>query len=186
MQVKKVNNKISILQGRPEDISGRTETEIKTYDFLDSLGVSYLRIDHDPAMTMSDCEEADKLLEAQICKNLFLCNRQQTEFYILMIDSGKKFMTSVLSKQLGVSRLSFGSAENMKKYLGVTPGSLSVLGLMNDTEGKVRLLLDSDILNSEYIGAHPCVNTSSLKFRTEDLISKIIPATGHTFETVSI
>ena len=168
-----------LVKGRPEHLEGRPDQEIRTYDFLDSLDVAYDRIDHDPAMTMEVCEEIDRVLEATICKNLFLCNRQQTDFYLLMMPGDKPFKTKDLSAQIGSSRLSFATAEAMEKYLDITPGSVSVLGLINDTEHKVRLLIDSDVLEGEYIGCHPCINTSSLRIKTKDMMEKIIPATGH-------
>ena len=168
-----------LLTGRPETNDGRLEKEIRTYDFLDSLGVSYERIDHEPAMTMAVCEEIDRVLGATICKNLFLCNRQQTDFYLLMMPGDKPFKTKDLSTQIGSSRLSFATAEAMEKYLDITPGSLSLLGLTQDKENCVRLLIDSDVLTGEYIGCHPCINTSSLRIKTQDMMEKIIPAMGH-------
>ena len=169
-----------ILQkGRPESAEGRLEKEIRSYDLLDSLSVEYERIDHEPAMTMEICEAIDEALGATICKNLFLCNRQQTEFYLLMMPGDKPFKTKDLSKQIGSSRLSFATPEHMEKYLDITPGSVSVLGLMNDKEGAVRLLMDEDVLGGEYIGCHPCINTSSLRIKTADMIEKVIPAMKH-------
>ena len=170
---------MELVNGRPTDIQGRLDKEIRVYDFLDSLGVSYQRIDHEAAMTMEACEEIDRTLEATICKNLLLCNRQETQFYLLMLPGDKVFKTKNLSAQIGSSRLSFAKAEYMEKYLDITPGSLSVLGLMNDKDRMVRLLLDEDVLTGEYIGCHPCINTSSLRLRTKDLIEKIIPAMEH-------
>ena len=166
-------------QGRPADWAQRLPKEIRVYDLLDSLGVSYQRIDHAAAMTMEACAAIDEALEATICKNLLLCNRQCTEFYLLMIPGDKVFKTSVLSKQIGSSRLSFAAAEYMEKFLDITPGSLSILGLMNDREHRVRLLIDEDVLQGEFIGCHPCINTSSLRLRTKDLVEKIIPAMDH-------
>ena len=165
--------------GRPADESGRLPKEIRVYDLLDRLGVSYERIDHPAAMTMEACEEIDCALEATICKNLFLCNRQQTDFYLLMMPGDKKFVTKDLSSQLGVSRLSFGTPAYMEQLLDITPGSLSVMGLMNDHDGRVQLLIDEDVLQGEMIGFHPCINTSSLRLRLSDLMETIIPAMGH-------
>lgn len=172
--------------GRPADTAGRLQKEIRVYDFLDALGVEYDRIDHEPAMTMEVCEEIDRALEATICKNLFLCNRQETDFYLLMIPGDKVFKTKDLSSQIGSARLSFASPEYMEKYLDITPGSVSVLGLMNDTDKRVRLLVDKDVLTGEYIGCHPCINTSSLRIKTVDMTGKIIPALGHTMEIVEL
>ena len=160
--------------GRPADWAQRLSKEIRVYDLLDRLGVAYQRIDHEAAMTMEACAEIDAVLDATICKNLMLCNRQCTVFYLLMIPGHKVFKTSVLSKQIGSSRLSFADAEYMERFLDITPGSLSVLGLMNDKEMQVQLLIDEDVLKGEYVGCHPCINTSSLRLRTEDLMQKIL------------
>ena len=166
-------------KGRPENVGERLDKEIRCYELLDSLSVEYERIDHEPAMTMEVCEEIDKTLGATICKNLFLCNRQQTDFYLLMMPGDKPFKTKDLSAQIGSSRLSFATPEYMEKYLDITPGSVSVLGLMNDKESAVRLLIDEDVLAGEYIGCHPCINTSSLRIKTADMMEKIIPAMKH-------
>ena len=170
---------MELMQGRPADCSGRLEKEIRVYDLLDRLGVSYQRVDHEPAMTMEVCAAIDVALEATICKNLLLCNRQCTAFYLLMIPGDKVFKTKDLSKQIGSSRLSFAAPEYMEKYLDITPGSVSVMGLMNDTGHDVQLLIDEDVLKGEYVGCHPCINTSSLRLRTEDLMQKILPAMDH-------
>ena len=167
-------------KGRPADTAGRLEKEIRSYDLLDSLGIEYDRIDHEPAMTMEVCEEIDRALGATICKNLFLCNRQQTDFYLLMMPGDKPFKTKDLSAQIGSSRLSFGTPDYMEQLVDITPGSLSILGLMNDKEGRVRLLIDKDVLSGEYIGCHPCINTSSLRIKTSDMVEKLIPALRHT------
>ena len=172
--------------GRPDNVVNRQEREIRTYDFLDKLNIAYQRVDHPAAMTMEDCRAIDQVLGTEICKNLLLCNRQCTAFYLLMMPADKPFKTKDLSSQIGSSRLSFASGEYMEQLLDITPGSLSVLGLINDKEHRVRLLIDSDILKSAYFGCHPCINTSSLKISTEDLLNKILHETGHTFTTVTL
>ena len=166
-------------KGRPADCNGRLLKEIRVYDLLDALGVEYERIDHAPAMTMQECEEIDKTLDATICKNLLLCNRQQTDFYLLLMPGDKPFKTKDISAQIGSSRLSFANSEHMEAFLDITPGSLSVMGLMNDKDMRVELLIDNDVLVGEYIGFHPCINTSSLRVKTLDLTEKIIPALKH-------
>ena len=159
--------------------SGREEKEMRCYEFLNKLDIKYSRVDHDRADTITACEEVEIVLGAKICKNLFLTNRQQTEFYLLLMPGEKPFFTKLLSKQIGKARLSFASPEHMESLLNITPGSVSVLGLMNDKEKKVHLLIDRDLLNDEYFGCHPCLNTSTLKFKTKDLIEKILPALSH-------
>lgn len=177
---------MELQKGRPADTAGRLEKEIRTYDLLDRLGVAYERVDHAPAMTMEVCQEIDQTLQAVICKNLFLCNRQETAFYLLMIPDTKVFHTKDLSAQIGAARLSFAKPEYMEQFLDITPGSVSVLGLMNDTGHRVQLLIDEDVLNSEFVGCHPCINTSSLRLRTKDLIEKILPAVEHDFIRVKL
>ena len=177
---------LKLVKGRPQDESGRLEKEIRVYDLLDELQIPYERVDHEVAETMEACKEIDEVLEADICKNLFLCNRQKTKFYLLMILGDKKFKTKDISAQIGSARLSFADAEEMEKYLDITPGSVSVMGLMNDTENCVQLLIDEDILASELVGCHPCVNTSSLSFRVRDLIDVFLPAVGHSYITVRL
>ena len=177
---------MELLKGRPLDLSGRQEKEIRAYDLLDRLGIEYHRVDHEAAMTMEACHEADEAMGTQMCKNLLLCNRQKSSFYLLMLPGEKVFKTSILSKEIGSSRLSFADGEYMERFLDITPGSLSVLGLMNDSESAVQLLIDREVLEEEFIGVHPCVNTSSLKLRTRDLLEKILPATGHSFREVTL
>ena len=177
----------TIYTGRPADTTSRLPKEIRTYDLLASLGIAYARADHDTLPTMEACQEVGNLLGIEICKNLFLRNTQKTAFYLLILPGRKKFKTAALSKQIGSARLSFAEPEFMEQYLNITPGSVSVLGLMNDPENKVRLLIDKDILkNHPYFGCHPCINTSSLKFRTEDLLNKILPAIHHDYTMVDL
>ena len=178
---------VILREGRPEDETGRLEKEKKVYDLLDSLGMKYQRLDHAPAMTMEDCDEIDRALEpSSICKNLFLSNRQKTQFYLLMIPGDKVFHTRDLSAQIGSARLSFGDPAYMEKFLDITPGSVSVMGLMNDKDNRVRLLVDEDVLKDAYLGCHPCVNTSSLKLRTEDVFGKFLKAVGHDMTVVHL
>ena len=177
---------LELLNGRPADTTGRMEKEIRTYDFLDHLGVLYQRIDHEAVMTMEVCAEIDEVLQATICKNLFLCNRQETDFYLLMMPGDKKFKTKDLSAQLGVARLSFAKECYMEEFLDITPGSVSVMGLMNDKEQRVRLCVDEEVLTGSEIGCHPCINTASIKFATKDFIEKIVPAMGHEMTVVKL
>ena len=179
---------MKLQKGRPENTDNRLNKEIRVYDFLDKLGIQYQRIDHEAAMTMEACEEIDRALgdNTTICKNLFLCNRQETDFYLLLMPGDKPFKTKDLSAQIHSARLSFAKPEYMEKYLDITPGSVSVLGLMNDSEKKVQLLIDEDVMKEPYFGCHPCITTSSLKFTTEDLMQKIIPALEHEPITVTL
>ncbi len=177
---------MELFKGRPDDVTGRLPREIRTYDYLDELGIEYYRTDHEPADNMEACNEIDAVLGVIICKNLFLCNRQKTDFYLLMMPGDKKFKTKELSSQIGSARLSFASAEDMLKYLDIEPGAVSIMGLMNDKEHNVRLLIDEDVLTGAEIGCHPCVCTSSLKIKTNDIVKTFLPATGHEYTTVHL
>jgi len=177
---------MKLVNGRPESNEGRLDKEIRVYDLLDRLGVAYQRIDHEAAMTMEACAAVDRVLDATICKNLLLCNRQCTAFYLLLLPGTKPFKTSVASKIIGSSRLSFAAPEYMERFLDITPGSLSILGLMNDQAHQVQLLIDEDVLKGEYIGMHPCINTASLRLKTRDLVEKIIPAMGHEMRVIHL
>lgn len=177
---------MELYKGRPQSTEGRLDREVRVYDLLDSLGIEYLRTDHAHADTMEACNEIDKVLDVLICKNLFLCNRQKTKFYLLMMPGDKPFKTKELSSQINSARLSFASAEAMEEYLDILPGSVSVMGLMNDKENAVNLLVDEDVLKGEYVGCHPCVNTSSLKIKTTDVFDRFLKAVGHTATVVHL
>ena len=177
---------MELYSGRPESTEGRLPREIRTYDYLDTLEIPYQRTDHERADNMEACNAIDAVLGVIICKNLFLCNRQKTVFYLLMMPGDKKFKTKELSAQIQSARLSFAEPEDMLKYLDIEPGAVSIMGLMNDHDRAVHLLVDEDVLRDEYIGCHPCVCTSSLKIRTADILEKFLPATGHEIRTVHL
>ena len=177
---------MELYNGRPADMDNRLPRERRVYDCLDDLGIAYQRIDHEPADNMEVCREIDKTLKARICKNLFLCNRQQTVFYLLMMPDDKPFKTKELSSQINSSRLSFATPAHMLAYLDIEPGAVSIMGLMNDKEHIVNLLVDEDVLKGEYVGCHPCVNTSSLKIKTDDLFHVYLPSTGHAMTVVKL
>ncbi|MGI6005626.1 MAG: prolyl-tRNA synthetase associated domain-containing protein [Christensenellales bacterium] len=168
---------IQVHDGRPTD--RRSDVETAVYDLLDDLGIPYQRVDHPPAATIEDCAEVDEALGITLCKNLFLCDAAGTQFFLLMMPGGKRFKTKDVSRQIGASRLSFADADHMMQYLRITPGAVSVMGLMNDAERRVRLLMDKDLLEDAYIGCHPCVNTVSLKIETGQLVRKFLVHVGH-------
>ena len=173
-----------IHQGAPEDL--RSENEAAVYRFLTDLGIPFTRIDHEPVQTMEDCQAIDRALGGEICKNLFLCNQQKTQFYLLLIQETKSFKTKDVSKQLGVSRLSFGTPEHMEQLLHIHPGAVSPMGLLFESAKDVRLIMDSDLPSGEYLGCHPCVNTASIRMRMQDFLNVYLPATGHEPTFVSI
>lgn len=168
----------TIYTERP-DPATRLDKENRSYDLLEKLDIPFIRVDHEEAKTIEDCHEVDELLQITICKNLFLCNAQKTKFYLLVMPGNKKFQTKDVSAQIGSSRLSFAPQEYMEQFLDITPGSVSILGLMNDTQNQVQLMIDKDILKEEYFGCHPCMNTTSLRVLTSDIIDKFLPYVNH-------
>ena len=177
---------MEIYSGRPSDVEDRKEVEIACYDLLESLGVEFSTACHEAAFTMEACREVEEALGVPVFKNLFLCNRQQTEFYLLLLPGNKVFKTKYLSAPLGCARLSFAGAEFMASLLGIQPGAVSPMGLMNDTGHRVRLVVDNDLLAYKLVGCHPCVNTSTLRLSLDDLLHKVVPATGHTVIFVNL
>lgn len=166
-------------QGRPLNMESRLPKEIRSYDILDQLGIEYIQVDHEPAASVDACRHIRQALGVDVCKNLFLCNRQKTKFYMLMMPGDKTFRTSEASHQAGSSRLSFAGAEYMQEFLDITPGSVSVLGLMNDIHHNVQLLIDEDLLKHESIGCHPCINTASVKLKMKDILEKFLVYIEH-------
>lgn len=175
-----------LYKGRPEQEGGRCQKEIAVYDLLDGLRITYERVDHEAVQTIAACEEVDRTLGIEICKNLFLCNRQRTAYYLLLLPGHKALQTKELSKQIPTSRLSFASGEDMEEYLNVTPGSATIMGLIFDPENRVQLVVDEEILKEEYFGCHPCVNTSSLKLRTADVFGRYLEAVHHSYVKVKL
>ena len=165
---------------RPQ-ATGRLEKEMAVYDVLEQLDIPYTRMDHEVTPYIDACHDVDKKLGIEICKNLFLCNSQKTQFYLLLMPGMKKFKTKDLSSQLQVARLSFANETYMEEFLNITPGSVSIMGLMNDGDQRVRLVIDREVAESEYMGCHPCINTSSLKLKTKDILEKFLPFTGHDY-----
>lgn len=170
---------MELFNGRPANTNGRLDREVRVYDLLDSLGIEYARVDHAAANDMDACNKIEGTLGAEICKNLFLCNRQKTDFYLLMMPADKPFKTKDITSQLGCARLSFAGAEQMLEYLDIEPGAVSVMGLMNDKDNHIQLVIDKDVADGKYIGCHPCVSTTSLKIKTADIIGTFLPAVNH-------
>lgn len=177
---------IVVYHGRPENAECRLSKEVAVYDLLDRLGIEYDRIDHEAIFTIEGCNNIDGVLGIHLCKNIFLCNTQKTKFYLLLMPGEKRFVTKDFCKQIVSPRLSFAPAEYMEEYLDITPGSVSVMGLMNDKEHHVQLVIDQDVLKEEYLGFHPCINTSSMRIAMKDLLEKFLPAVDHGYMTVDL
>ncbi len=181
----KTEEKMILYDGGPSP-EGRLEKEMAVYELLNELQIPFKRLDHSPMMTVDDCVDIDRVLQIQICKNLFLCNSQKTKFYLVMLPGHKRFDTKAFCRQINSPRLSFAPEEYMLKYLNITPGSVSVMGLMNDNDNMISLYIDKDVFMEEEVGCHPCINTSSLKMKTKDMIEKFLPAIGHSYNIVEL
>ena len=153
--------------------------------FLDKAGVGYELFLHPAIGGMDECAAIGEALGAYHCKNLFLANRSGRVFALALIGRNKRFRTSVVSKELGMPRLGFASAEQLYEKLGLTPGSISITGLMNAAPGSVRAACDADILKEERMLIHPNTNTASLLIKTADL-TRIAEALGFTLETIEV
>ncbi|MBO5197500.1 MAG: prolyl-tRNA synthetase associated domain-containing protein [Lachnospiraceae bacterium] len=174
-----MDSELTLYHGRPADETGRLSKELRVYDLLDSLAIPFDRLDHEPMAHISDCEKVDRYLGTRICKNLFLCDAKHSSYYLLLMPGDKKFRTAVVSKLIAAPRLSFAEPEYMEQFLDVTPGSATVMALMNDPDCKVTLLIDKEVADCPYFACHPCINTSSIRFATSDLFEKLLPAMHH-------
>lgn len=177
---------MTIETGRPADCSGRPEKEGAVYDLLERLDIPFTRADHPAAFTMEECEAVSQALHTPICKNLFLCNRQKTAFYLLLLPASKPFRTKEITAQLRCARLSFAGEEQLASLLHLTPGSATIFGLQYDTENRVQLVVDRDLLDEAYFGCHPCINTSTIRLRTSDVFDRLTHALHHDYTLVTL
>ena len=177
---------MTIETGRPADCSGRLEKECAVYDLLEQLNIPFTRADHPAAFTMEECEAVSQALHTPICKNLFLCNRQKTAFYLLLLPASKPFRTKEITAQLECARLSFAGEEQLASLLHLTPGSATIFGLQYDTENRVQLVVDRDLLDEAYFGCHPCINTSTIRLSTSDVFDRLTHALHHDYTLVTL
>ena len=177
---------MTIETGRPADCSGRLEKEWAVYDLLEQLNIPFTRADHPAAFTMEECEAVSQALHTPICKNLFLCNRQKTAFYLLLLPASKPFRTKEITAQLGCARLSFAGEKQLASLLHLTPGSATIFGLQYDTENRVQLVVDRDLLDEAFFGCHPCINTSTIRLSTSDVFDRLIHALHHDYTLVTL
>lgn len=174
-----------LYDGRPVG-EACVDMETKAYDFLDRLEIRYKTLKHPAAFTIDECKKIRDEIHAPVFKNLFLTNRQQTKFYLLVMLGEKPFKTKYLSAQIGSARLSFADEAHMQRFLGVTPGSVTPIGIMNDFGKDITVLLDEDLRRHDDFACHPCINTASVVLSLHDLTDRILPATGHTFTWVTL
>ena len=155
------------------------------YEFLDSIDVSYERFDHPPVFTVSEAKRLSPEMDGASTKNLFLRDKKGIRHFLVVVPQDKQVDLKELSSILEASRLSFASPDRLKKYLGIEPGSVSILALLNDPEKTVEVFVDNELWNAEIILCHPLVNTSTLAI-TRDGIKQFLEKTGHNLMLVEI
>lgn len=161
----------------PENI--KNPTEKKVFALLDKLKIAYECVENDVVESMEECKEVDEALGTEIRKSIFLCNKKKTSFFLVVMPAEKSLDTATLSNKIGVPHLSFASAEHMEQHLGALPGSASVMGLINDEDDYVQLIIDKEVADCEWFGCNPGINTAHLKMKTSDLINKFLPKINH-------
>lgn len=158
----------------------KTELQKAIYDTLEKLQIHFVRVDNDEAITMDDCVEISRKLNAKIVKTLLLCNRQKTMFYLFVTTEDKPFVTKNFSRALGISRVSFASPDALFELLGTKVGATTVLSSIADKENRVNIIFDKDALCEEWYGCTDGTTTGYMKLKTEDLLSKYLPFANHT------
>lgn len=157
----------------------KTPLQKRIYETLIRLDIHFRRIDTDPGITMEDCRHIDKALDAKTVKTLFLCNRQQTLFYIYVTRADKPFVTKDFGRALDIPRVSFASAEKLMEIAGTEPGAATALCACLDSAREIAFVFDGDVLSNEYYCCTDGTATCFVKFRTADLLEKFFPACGH-------
>ncbi len=168
----------------PED--KRSKIEMDTFKTLKKLNIPFTRVDNDVAHTMEECVEIDKAMDVTVWKNIFLCNQKKSSFFLLVMPPDKELDTKILEEKIGVSKLSFATEDKMMEHLGSTPGSASIMGLMNDLDDYVQLLVDKEVAETEYYGCNVGVNTTHIKVPTKLLLEKFVPHTYHRVKIVEL
>lgn len=160
-------------------ITDLTKNRAEILSFLNQNGIPYAYYEHEPAMTIESCLQLPFAGEdVAFCKNIFLCNRQKTVFYLMVLCPDTAFRTAVVSKALGVSRLSFAPNESLAELLHLTSGSVSPLALLYDPEKKITLVCEKAIQGREKIAFHPCDNSATLVFDQDVFWHQVLPALG--------
>ena len=157
----------------------------KIYNFFNKNKINYIRKDHKPIFTTLDSKKLKLNLNGTSTKNLFLRNKKGDRHFLLCISEEKKVNLKELEVILNSSKLSFASPERLKNILGILPGSVSLLSLINDEFKKVEVLIDLDIWNADYIQCHPLTNTSTISLKIKDL-KKFLEKIGHLFNIFEV
>ena len=161
----------------PDDKRGELET--KVYETLKKLNIPFERVDNDSVESMEECVEISAKLGAEIRKSIFLCNHKKTGLYLVIMPADKHFDTKTFCAKIGCSRVSFASPECMQEYLGVQPGTATVMGVLNDEARKVQVVIDKEVAEAEWFACNPGANTTHIKFKTSQLLNSFLPSVKH-------
>jgi Ala-tRNA(Pro) deacylase len=160
-------------------------TESAVYDRLNALGISFTRHEHPPVPTVEEAETHWAGIDATHCKNLFLRNQKGNRHYLLIVPHAKRVDLRAVAEQIGDGKLSFASPERLKSHLGLTPGSVSPFGLINDRDHVVRVFLDRDLKSAARVSFHPNINTVTLTIAAADFF-RFLDASGNTVQYLSV
>jgi Ala-tRNA(Pro) deacylase len=164
----------------------QTQLQKKVYETLEKLQIPFERVDTDEVITMEDCAAIGEKLHMNMVKTLFLCNRQQTDFYLFITIGNKPFRSKDFSNMLGISRVSFAPAEQMELMLGTKIGAATVFSSLLDTENQVRIVFDKEVLAEKWYGCSDGTTTGYMKLQTEDICKKFLPFTNHTLSVIEV
>ena len=156
----------------------------KVLDTLGHLGIEYELCRHEPVKTIDDCRAAEEQLHALMPRNVFLCTANKKSHALLLIRPKVAFKTSLVSRQAGMSRLSFAPEEDVERLLGTYPGAVSPLGLIFDINHEVKFLMDRELLKEESLLFHPLRSDMSLKMNTQAFTQKFLKALGYELNCV--
>ena len=173
-----------VMTTAPTDERGALETRV--YQELERLGIKYERVDNDSVETMEECIEISNKLGAEIRKTIICCNRQKTDFYLVVLPANKRFDSKLFAAMMRTARVSFASAEDMEALIGLTPGEASVMGILNDTEGKIQVVIDKAVADAEWFACNPGANTTHIRFKTKQLLNTFLPAENHKAEIIML
>ncbi len=166
-----------VFDGAPEDKRGELET--KVYAEFKELGIDFKRVDNDEAISMEECVEISNTWGAEIRRTVVVCNRQTTNYYLVVMPADKRFDTKTFAHNMECARVSFASEEDMIKILGVSHGNASVVSILNDKDNMVQVVLDKDVADDEYFACNVGINTTHIMFKTDDLINKFLVKEEH-------
>jgi len=166
-----------IVNEKPKEFENETQRMI--YEALEELKIPFDRVENDFMISMEDCEAVNKKMNTRMAKNLFLCNRQKTEFYLFITKDNKHFNTKIFSKAMGISRVSFAPEETLTEYLGTKIGATTIFSLVYDKDCKVHLVIDKDVLEEKFHACNDGTNNAHIKITTKDLMEKYLKYTKH-------